>query len=144
MLVLLRHLTPPTPHALIIDLRHCLAVFSLPCCLCGDATIASPLPCLCLSGAIVPLPLPCRNNSCIRTTATAIHLSPCHHRQCMSIALDASFLDVLANADANVVILCALSLDNADANANAIFICPLPCTLVYKDPGTVGTCPSPQ
>ncbi len=125
-------------------MHRCLAVFPLPCYLCGDATVASPLPHLCWSGAIVPLPLPCQRNCCICTTAATIHLSPCHHCLRTSIALGASFLAIFTNADTNVIILYALSLDDADTNPDSIIVCPSPCTLVYEDPGTTVTCPSPQ
>ncbi len=71
--------------------------------------IALALPVPVWRHANVPLPLPCQHHLCIcivtTTTATVICLSPCHCCWCMSLTSDASSLTVLANADANAVIV---------------------------------------
>ncbi len=105
ILALHHHCTPLAPPLLIIDGRHGLAILPLPCHFCGDTIVASPLPCLCWSGTIVPWPLPRRHYCGICTAAATICLSPCHCRQRMSLSPDESPPAVLANADANVVVV---------------------------------------
>ncbi len=108
ILVLCHCRTPFAPPALIIGWCPCLAILPLPCHFCCDAIAALPLPCQCWSGAILPLPLLCWRYCCIctaaTTTADAKCLSPCHCCKNTSLALEASSLAILANADADIVI----------------------------------------
>jgi hypothetical protein len=73
-----------------------------------------------------PLALTLLAHCHIRTTAATIRISSRYLHQCIYLALEASLLAVLANADANIV---KVSLRNF-GDANAIVVSPLPCTSV--------------
>ncbi len=127
ILALHLHCTPFAPPALIANGSPRLAILPLPCHLCGDAICALPSPHLCWSGAIVSLPWPCQPFCHIRTAATAtaaaIHLFPCNHFWRTSLALDVSSLAILANADANVVIMSPRLLQRWRRCHHHIFFC---------------------